>query len=105
MKMILITPSKDCLYAEILEKASDNLNCFIRQKHWLKWKKRLDINGKRKMQWYIVVDITSEKDKRLSDFSDFVCNVEHYEPSPRICPHDLYYEDFVQYFEPYRKTD
>ena len=44
----------------------------------------------------------SEKDKRLSDFSNFVCNIEHYEPSPRICPHDLYYEDFVQYFEPYR---
>ena len=102
MKLILITPSKDCLYAEILEKASEKLNAFIRQTSWLRWEKKKDINGKNKQTWYIVVDTSAEKEKRLAEFAEVVCVLEHFEPSPRICPHDLYYEDFEQYFESYR---
>ena len=46
---------------------------------------------------------TLNKEERLKYFAKLVCEIEHYEPSSRICPHDLYYEDFEKYFEVYRK--
>ncbi len=103
MKLVLITPCKEYLLAEILEKASENLNTIIRNTPWLKWKQMWDVNGKGRMQWYIVVDTTLNKEERLKYFAKLVCEIEHYEPSSRICPHDLYYEDFEKYFEVYRK--
>ena len=61
-----------------------------------------NINGKTCERWYIVVDTTIDKEKRLMQFAKFICDVEGYAPSSRICPHDLYYEDFSDYFECYK---
>ena len=101
MRMVLITPCKDCLLAEIREKASENLNNIIRQTKWLSWKQQRDVNGKGRLQWYIVADTTIDKENRLKQFAQILCEIEKYEPSSRICPHDLYYEDFEKYFEEY----
>ncbi len=38
MKYVLITPCKDCVLAEIPEKASAKLNQTIKQTKWLSWK-------------------------------------------------------------------
>lgn len=103
MKTVFITPCKDCLLAELREKASDNLNSIINQTKWLKWKQMRDVNGKGRMQWYIVADTTFEKEKRLLRFAEILCDIERYEPHSRICPHDLYYEDFEKYFAKYIK--
>lgn len=62
-----------------------------------------DVNGKGRMQWYIVADTTFEKEKRLFRFAEILCDNERYEPHSRICPHDLYYEDFEKYFAKYIK--
>ena len=101
MRMVLITPCKDCLLAEIREKASANLNNIIRQTKWLSWKQQWDVNGKGRMQWYIAADTTVDKENQLKQFAKMLCEIEKYEPSSRICPHDLYYEDFEKYFEEY----
>ncbi len=101
-RIVYITPRKDDVLAEIREKASDILNNIIRQYEWLKWKKMKDVNGKGREQWYIIADTSKDKDSRLSKFSEILCNIENFEPSPRICPHDLYYEDFEKYFDKYR---
>ena len=103
MKCVFITPLKDCLLAELTEKSSDNLNDLIRRILWLRWKKMKDVNGKNCQRLYIVVDTTEEKEKRLSQFARLICEVEGYTPSPRICPHDLYYEDYCDYFECYKQ--
>lgn len=103
MKSVLITPCKECLLAEFREKVSNNLNCIVRQTDWLKWEQMRDVNGKGRMQWYIVADTTLDKEKRLLQFAKILCELEGYEPFSRICPHDLYYEDFEKYFAEYRK--
>lgn len=100
MKQIYLTPWKDCLYAEIREKASPSLNNFIRITPWVKWQQLRDINGKGRMQWYIVVDTTADTEKRLSVFADYVCRMEGYEAVCKICPHDLNYE-YMKYFPGY----
>lgn len=101
MRMVFITPCKDCLLVEFREKASFDLNNIIRQTDWLKWKQMNDVNGKGRLQWYVVVDTTSDKDKRLKYIAKILCEDENYVPSSRICPHDLYYEDYVNYFDAY----
>lgn len=98
MKTVFITPCKDCLLAEFREKVSDNLNSIISQTKWLKWKQMRDVNGKGRMQWYIVADTTFNKEDRLSQFARILCEDESYTPHSRICPHDLYYEDYEKYF-------
>lgn len=103
MKNVFITPCKDYLLAEFREKVSMNLNSIVKYTEWLKWKQMKDVNGKGRMQWYIVADTTSDKENRLLQFAKILCNDERYIPSSRICPHDLYYEDFEKYFEEYRK--
>ena len=102
MKIVLITPCKDYLLAELREKASKNLTSIIKQTEWLKWQQMIDVNGKGVMQWYIV-DTTCDKEKRLTQFAKILCDIEHYKPSPRICPNDSYYEDFEKYFDEYRE--
>ena len=98
MKYVLITPCKDCVLAEISEKASAKLNQTIRQTKWLSWKHIHDVNGKDRLQWYIAADTTEDKENRLIQFAALLCEEEGYEPSSRICPHDLYYEDYEKYF-------
>ena len=97
MRFVGITPRKDCLLAELREKASTGLNNVIRQTPWLKWLQMKDVNGKGRMQWYIVVDTTSDKENRLRTFAA-ILDKEGYSPSSRICPHDNYYEDSEKYF-------
>ena len=98
MKMMFITPCKDCVLAEIREKASVKLNSIIRQTSWLSWKQMKDVNGKGRLQWYIVIDTSFDKENRLQQFVKII-EEEGYYSSPRICPHDLYYEDYERYFE------
>ena len=100
MNIAYITPCKDYLLAELREKASVNLRSIIARTPWLSWKRMYDVNGKGRMQWYIVVDTTIDKEKRLSYFSNILCDKEGYEPSSRLCPHDLYYDD-LKYFPGY----
>lgn len=103
MRRVFITPCKECLLAELREKASANLNGIIKQTEWLQWKQMNDVNGKGRKQWYIVVDTTSDKEKRLLQFAKIMCEEECYVPSSRICPHDLYYEDYEIFFTDYLK--
>ena len=98
MKMMFITPCKDCVLAEIREKASVSLNSIIRQTSWLSWKQMKDVNGKGRLQWYIVVDTSFDKENRLQQFVQIISE-EGYSTRSRICPHDLYYEDYERYFE------
>lgn len=93
MKRVFITPCKDYLLVELREKASSNLKGIIKETEWLQWKQMKDVNGKRRKQWYIVVDTISEKEQRLLHFAKILREDEHYTFSSRICPHDLYYED------------
>lgn len=103
MRMVFITPCKDCILAEIREKASPSLNNYIRQNNaWIKWEQKQDVNGKGRLQWYIVVNTSAYKDIRASSFASVICEKEGFSPSSRICPHDLYYEDFVKYFSKYQ---
>lgn len=98
MKMVFITPCKDYVLTELREKASVNLNSIIRQTPWLSWKQMNDVNGKGRKQWYIVINTSVDKDNRLKQFAKIIED-EGYTPSSRICPHDLYYEDYERYFE------
>lgn len=101
MKIVYITPCKDYLLAEFRERASINLNNIIRRTEWLSWKQMDDVNGKGRKQWYIVADTRIDKDNRLSQFAKILCKDEKYIPSSRLCPHDLYYEDYEMYFSCY----
>ena len=100
MKYVYITPCKDCLLAELREKASPILRNIIKSTPWMKWEKRKDVNGKGRMQWYIVVDTTADKEERIKKFAELMCGCEGYAPWSRICPHDLYYED-MHFFSEY----
>lgn len=97
MKMIYITPCKDCVLAELREKASDSLKNIIQQTQWLSWRPMDDVNGRGRKQWYIVIDTSFDKESRLKQFAKIIED-EGYIPSSRICPHDLYYEDYEKYF-------
>ena len=101
MKKVYITPCQNCLLAEFREKVSDQLNNIVRQIAWIKWKKMKDVNGKDRPQWYLVADTTLDKENRLIQFAKLLCEVEGYDPSARICPHDLYYEDYENFFGKY----
>ena len=101
MRTVYITPCQNCLLAEFREKASEQLNTIVRQTNWIKWKQMKDINGKGVMQWYLVADTTSDKDSRLTEFAKLLCEKEGYDPSARICPHDLYYDDYERFFGKY----
>ena len=101
MNIVYITPCQNCLLAEFREKVSERLNISIRQTSWIKWKQLRDVNGKGRMQWYLVVDTTVDKDNRLVQFAKMLCENEGYEPSVRICPHDFYYEDYENFFSKY----
>ena len=101
MKKIYITPYPNCLLAEFKEKASVQLNNAVRQTGWIKWRRIKDVNGKSRPQWYLVADTTSDKDNRLTEFAKLLCEKEGYDPSSRICPHDLYYEDYEKFFSKY----
>ena len=97
MKSVYITPRKNSLLAELRTKASIGLNNVVRQTPWLKWSQMKDVNGKGRMQWYIVVDTSIDKESRLTWFAKLLAS-EGYTPSCRICPHDNYYEDYQNYF-------
>ena len=97
MRYAGITPCKDCLLTEFREKATFNLNQIVRRTDWLKWKQMNDVNGKNRMQWYIVVDTTTDKEKRLTEFAN-ILREEGYSTFVRIEPHDAYYEDYEKYF-------
>ena len=101
MKNVYITPCQTCLLAEFREKVSEQLNEIVRQTNWIKWKQMKDVNGKGKLQWYLVVDTTADKDSRLTEFAKLLCEKEGFDPAVRICPHDLYYEDYEKYFGKY----
>lgn len=102
MKLVFITPCQNDLLVEIPRKASEELSALIKKVPWLIWKEMQDVNGRGKRQWYIVVDTSVNKEKRLKYFARFICEKEGYEPSSRIHPHDLYYEDFEKYFSCYK---
>ena len=101
MKKVYITPCKNCLLAEFREKVSTELNSIIRQTGWIKWKQMKDVNGKGRMQWYLVADTTIDKEDRLMQFAKLLCEAEGYDPCVRICPHDPYYDDYEKFFGEY----
>jgi hypothetical protein len=103
MKYVFITPCENCVLAEFRQKVSENLRQIVNQTPWLRWENMRDVNGKGHMQWYIVADTSSDKENRLTEFAEILCNKEQYYPSPRICPHDLYYEDFECFFQKYKE--
>lgn len=103
MKCVLITPCEKYLLAEFREKVSPELNAVISRTEWLRWRQMKDVNGSGRMQWYIAADTTFDKDNRLIQFAKILCENEGYQPSSRICPHDLYYEDYKKYFEDYEQ--
>lgn len=98
MKIMFITPCKDCVLAEVRESAPYKLKTIIRQTSWLSWKKMKDVNGKARDQWYIVIDTSFDKENRLKQFAKIIED-EGYYTSSKICPHDLYYEDYEKYFK------
>ncbi len=103
MRSVYITPCEFYLLAEFREKISANLSNKIKQIPWIRWKQMKDVNGKGRMQWYLAVDKTTDKSIRLTQFAKLLCEEESYFPFSRICPHDLYYEDYRMYFEEYEK--
>ena len=101
MKKVYITPCQNYLLAEFREKVSTELNSIIRQTGWIKWKQMKDVNGKGRMQWYLVADTTIDKEDRLMQFAKLLCEAEGYDPCVRICPHDPYYDDYEKFFGKY----
>ena len=101
MKKVYITPCQNYLLAEFRERVSERLNSTVSNTNWITWKQMKDVNGKDRKQWYLVADITSDKENRLTQFAELLCEKEGYEPSVRICPHDLYYEDYENFFSKY----
>lgn len=97
MQSVYITPCNNFLLAELRTKASSCLNNTVRQTPWLKWAQMKDVNGSGRMQWYIVVDTSVDKESRLTWFAKFLKS-EGYTASCRICPHDNHYEDYQNYF-------
>ena len=101
MRTVYITPCQNYLLAEFREKTSEELNRIVKRTEWIKWKQMKDVNGKGRVQWYLVADTTYEKDNRLAEFAKLLCEKEGYYPSVRICPHDLYYDDYEKFFGKY----
>ncbi len=101
MKKVYITPCQNYLLAEFRERVSECLNITVSNTNWITWKQMKDVNGKDRKQWYLVADTTADKDNRLTQFAELLCEKEGYEPSVRICPHDSYYEDYENFFSKY----